>query len=217
MSNNMPSAEQRALMNPKRHQSPYLMSRTKRSIDILVGVVGLFFTFFVYIPVAILVKLDSRGPVFYRQTRLGLNGREFRLIKFRTMVFDAEKSNGPSWAVQNDPRITRVGKLLRRLYLDEFPQWWNVIKGDMSLVGPRPERPELTELITDTYPKFSIRLEAKPGITGLAQTEYRYTNSIAESRHKLNYDQRYMSHASVALDAWVVLRTFRRVLLRRGT
>lgn len=217
MPNDLPSGSQTTTMRKSRHQSSYLRSRTKRMIDIHVGIVGLLITAIMIIPVAILIKFDSAGTVFYKQTRLGLDGREFSLVKFRTMYADAEKNNGPTWAVENDQRVTRVGNLMRRLYLDEFPQWWNVVNGDMSVVGPRPERPEFSELITETYPNFTARLDAKPGITGLAQTEYHYTKTVAESRNKLNYDQRYISHASIALDAWVVLRTFRRVILRHGT
>jgi lipopolysaccharide/colanic/teichoic acid biosynthesis glycosyltransferase len=200
-----------------RTPSGYLRSRRKRFADILFAVFGLIITLVMLPFIALAIKMDSRGTVFYKQTRLGLDGSSFDLIKFRTMVNDAENVNGPAWAVDNDPRITRVGRVFRALYIDEFPQWWNVLQGDMSVVGPRPERPEFTKLIAERYPKFPTRLEAKPGITGLAQTEYHYTKSVAESRHKLNYDQRYISHASLTLDIWVVLRTFRRMLLRTGT
>ena len=197
--------------------SPYLRSRGKRVVDILFSIAGILITAVTYPFVALLIKLESRGPVFYAQTRVGTDGKKFSLIKFRTMIHGAEVNGVAVWASENDPRITRVGRVIRRLYIDEFPQWWNVAKGDMSVVGPRPERPELIEQITKKYPAFSKRLNAKPGITGLAQTEYRYVNSISDSRHKLSYDQKYIQEASVALDLWIVLRTFRRVVTRRGT
>jgi len=133
------------------------------------------------------------------------------------MVRDAESENGAVWASENDPRVTRVGRILRRLYIDEFPQWWNVMRGDMSVVGPLPERPEMNSLITERYPDFPRRLLTKPGITGLAQTEYRYTASVEDSRRKLNYDKRYIQNASISLDAWIIMRTFLRMLFRQGT
>ena len=197
--------------------SPYLGSRLKRVSDIFVGSLGILITVLMSPLVALLIRIDSRGPILYRQTRLGVDGDHFVLIKFRTMVRDAEAAEGAVWASVDDPRVTRVGKLLRKLYIDEFPQWWNVVRGDMSVVGPRPERPEMTNIIAEQYPEFTRRLRAKPGITGLAQTEYRYTNSVGDSRHKFSYDQKYLLNASLALDFWIVLRTFRRILLRRGT
>jgi lipopolysaccharide/colanic/teichoic acid biosynthesis glycosyltransferase len=200
-----------------RTPSAHLRSRVKRIIDVIFSLIGLVITLVIAPFIAILIKIDSRGSILYRQTRLGIDGRQFNVIKFRTMVRDAESDNGPAWASPNDPRITRVGVILRKLYIDEFPQWWNVLVGEMSVVGPRPERPELVELITKQYPNFRKRLETKPGITGLAQTEYRYASSVSDSRHKLNYDQRYIQNASILLDTWIVLRTFRRMLLRRGT
>lgn len=197
--------------------SPYIRSRLKRAIDLIVGLAGILTTLVMFPVVALLIKMDSRGSIFYRQQRLGLDGRPFELIKFRTMVQNAETKGHAVWALENDPRVTRVGWVLRRLYIDEFPQWWNVAKGDMSVVGPRPERPEMSNLITQQYPNFTRRLDAKPGITGLAQTEYKYTNSVDDARRKLNYDQKYIRNASIALDLWIIMRTFRRVLLRRGT
>jgi lipopolysaccharide/colanic/teichoic acid biosynthesis glycosyltransferase len=198
-------------------ESSYLRSRRKRVIDIVFSVAGLTLTALMLPVVGLLIKLDSRGPVLYRQTRLGIDGKVFELLKFRTMVKDAESEHGAVWASKDDPRMTRAGRILRRLYIDEFPQWLNVMRGEMSVVGPRPERPEMNMLITERYPDFHRRLLTKPGITGLAQTEYRYTSSVAESRHKLNYDKRYIQNASILLDAWVIMRTFRRMFFRRGT
>ena len=197
--------------------APYLRSKKKRCFDVLVGFFGLLVTAVGFPFIALLIKMDSRGPVLYRQARLGIDGRPFVLIKFRTMIHNAEKISGPVWSAEDDPRVTRVGKLIRTIYIDELPQWWNVIKGDMSVVGPRPERVELAEVVAERVPNFDRRLLAKPGITGLAQTEYRYANSIVDSRHKLNYDVRYINKASLIADAWIVARTIRRMLLRRGT
>jgi lipopolysaccharide/colanic/teichoic acid biosynthesis glycosyltransferase len=198
-------------------ESSYLRSRRKRAIDLVFSAVGLAITAVMFPVIGLLIKLDSGGPVLYRQARLGIDGEVFRLVKFRTMVRDAESEKGAVWASKNDPRVTRIGRVLRRLYIDEFPQWWNVMRGQMSVVGPRPERPEMNSLITERYPDFPRRLLTKPGITGLAQTEYRYASSIEDSRHKLNYDKRYIQHASISLDAWVIIRTFRRMLFRQGT
>lgn len=198
-------------------ESSYLRSRRKRTGDLVFGAVGLAITVVMFPVIGLLIKLDSRGPVLYRQTRLGIDGEVFKLVKFRTMVRNAESEMGAVWASKNDPRMTRVGRILRMMYIDEFPQWWNVIRGHMSVVGPRPERPEMNSLITERYPDFPRRLRTKPGITGLAQTEYRYTSSIEDARRKLNYDKRYIQHASILLDAWVILRTFRRMMFRHGT
>jgi lipopolysaccharide/colanic/teichoic acid biosynthesis glycosyltransferase len=197
--------------------SAYLGSHTKRSIDLFVGLFGLLLTIAIFPLIALFIKIDSRGPIFYRQKRLGLDGESFELIKFRTMVQDAEQNGEAVWASDNDPRITRVGWLLRGLYIDEFPQWWNVLMGEMSVVGPRPERPEMSDLIVKSYPDFSSRVGAKPGITGLAQVEYEYANTVDGSGRKLRFDRVYIQNASLTLDAWIFVRTFRRMLMRRGT
>ena len=195
----------------------YLASFRKRSLDIVVGSIGVLLLAAMFLPVAILIKLTSAGPVFYRQRRVGRDGREFELIKFRTMTHDAEAEDGPVWAQPNDPRVTRVGGMLRRLYIDEFPQWINVLKGDMSVVGPRPERPELMGQILDVVPNFGQRLKAKPGITGIAQINYKYTNTMIEARNKLRHDVIYINAASLTLDLQLILRTLRRVWLFKGT
>lgn len=202
---------------PVTRSHAYLASYKKRALDIAIGSIGVLMLAVMFIPVAILIKLTSPGPVFYRQRRVGRNGREFDLIKFRTMVHDAEAQGGPVWAKPNDPRVTPVGGKLRRLYIDEFPQWLNVLKGDMSVVGPRPERPELMGQILDFVPNFGQRLKAKPGITGIAQINYKYTNTMIEARNKLRHDVIYINAASLALDFQLILRTLRRVWLFKGT
>ncbi len=163
------------------------------------------------------IKLNSRGPVFYRQTRIGQNGKLFEVIKLRTMKMDAEKSTGAVWKVASDIRVTSVGSIMRKLYLDELPQTINVLKGDMSIVGPRPERPELSEVIVRRYPQFIDRLEALPGITGLAQIRFPYVSSIEDSRRKLTFDEMYIRNASFMFDIWIITRTVFRIIKRRGT
>lgn len=189
----------------------------KRATDLVMSFVGILVTLAIFPVVTLLIKLDTRGPILYRQQRLGLDGHPFKLIKFRTMVLNAETNGNAVWAKENDPRVTRAGRILRRLYIDEMPQWWNVARGEMSVVGPRPERPELTKVIVQRFPHFAERLAAKPGITGLAQIEYRYASSVEGSRHKFRYDRKYISDASLKLDLWIIVRTLRVILLRRGT
>lgn len=197
--------------------SPYLHSKKKRGFDVFLAIVGLLVMLMMLPVVGLLIKINSRGPIFFTQPRLGLDGRSFNVLKFRTMVNDAEILTGPVWAGQSDPRITSIGNLLRKTYIDEFPQWWNVIKGEMSAVGPRPERQTFSDRISKTVPSFNRRLHAKPGITGLAQTQYRYAASITDSRHKLSYDVRYISGASLKVDVWLIIMTVRTMLLRHGT
>lgn len=178
----------------------------KRFIDLLLtiamGVVALVILPFV----AFAIKLDSPGPVFYSQHRLGLTGQVFRIYKFRSMAVNAE-TNGAVWAREGDPRVTRVGKYLRKSRLDELPQLWNVFRGHMTLVGPRPERPEFAIDLENSYPGFSLRLLVKPGLTGWAQVKHRYTNSIADTITKLEYDLYYIKHAGTMLDLRILVRT----------
>ncbi|MBN4059352.1 sugar transferase [Dehalococcoides mccartyi] len=197
--------------------SPYLRSRLKRAMDLIIGTVGIALTITMFPFVAALIKLDSNGSIFFRQKRLGMDGREFEMIKFRTMALASEKGKGGLWTSKNDPRITRVGKILRNMYIDEFPQWWNVLKGDMSVIGPRPELPEGHKLVVNRYPRFVERLTAKPGITGLAQTEYKYTVNVRDFRNKLTYDQKYIQRASPSLDLWIIMRTIKRMVCKRGS
>lgn len=161
---------------------------------------------------AVLVKLTSRGPVFYSQTRLGRLGRPFLLYKIRTMVHDCERHSGPRWATPHDPRITPVGRFLRKHHLDELPQLWNVLKGDMSLVGPRPERPEFVPALEKAIPCYGDRLLVRPGVTGLAQVQLPADTDLASVRRKLAYDLYYIRHLNPWLDLRLVLCTGVRML-----
>jgi sugar transferase (PEP-CTERM system associated) len=159
--------------------------------------------------VAILVKLDSRGPVLFRQARVGEGGRVFELLKFRTMREDAEAATGAVWAAEDDPRATRVGRVLRRTRIDELPQLWNVLRGDMYFVGPRPERPEFVATLRRSIPHYDERHKVKPGITGWAQINYRYGASVADAAEKLLYDLYYIQNRSLLLDLDIILGTIR--------
>jgi lipopolysaccharide/colanic/teichoic acid biosynthesis glycosyltransferase len=165
--------------------------------------------------VMLIIKLDSRGPVFYSQRRVGKSGRVFSVIKFRTMRQDAE-AGGPQWAGLNDPRITKVGKFLRSSRLDEIPQLWCVLKGDMAFVGPRPERPEFVESLTKDIPFYGVRHMVRPGLTGWAQIRYKYGSTVQDAIEKLQYDLFYIKNASIGLDLLIMFQTVKTVLLRRG-
>lgn len=165
--------------------------------------------------VALAIRLDSPGPILYSQYRVGLNGRLFRIYKFRSMRQDAEK-NGAAWATVGDARVTRVGRCLRLTRIDELPQVWNVLRGDMTLVGPRPERPEFTSLLEAEIPSYAERHQVKPGITGWAQVRYRYTSSVRDSEAKLEYDLYYVKYRSLGLDLRVLLQTVLVVVQMRG-
>jgi len=169
------------------------------------------------IPFVILaIKLDSRGSVLYRQQRVGLAGKVFHCFKFRTMRQDAESDTGPTWAGDDDPRITRVGKFLRKSRLDEIPQLWCVVKGDMAFVGPRPERPEFVEMLSKVIQYYPVRSAVRPGITGWAQVKYKYGNTVEDSKEKLQYDLYYIKNASLGLDLMIMFQTVKIVLLGRG-
>jgi sugar transferase (PEP-CTERM system associated) len=169
------------------------------------------------IPFVILaIKLDSPGPVLYRQKRVGMGGKIFYCLKFRTMRQDAEADTGATWALDDDPRITRVGKFLRIVRLDEIPQLWCVLKGDMSFVGPRPERPEFIQSLTEEIPFYGVRNAVKPGITGWAQIRYKYGNTVDDSKQKLQYDLYYIKNMSLGFDMMIMFQTIKIVLLGRG-
>jgi lipopolysaccharide/colanic/teichoic acid biosynthesis glycosyltransferase len=165
--------------------------------------------------IAVLTKLDSYGPVFFRQERVGENGRLFTLYKFRTMVQDAEKETGPVWAQDTDPRTTRLGKILRRTGLDEIPQMFNVLIGDMSFVGPRPERPHFVAELQEKIPYYSQRLVVKPGITGWAQVRYGYGATVEDAIEKLQFDLYYIKNMSFFLDMLIILSTAHKVLFAK--
>jgi sugar transferase (PEP-CTERM system associated) len=169
------------------------------------------------IPFVILaIKLDSPGPVLYRQKRMGRGGVIFYCYKFRTMRQDAEADTGPTWADNDDPRITRIGKALRISRLDEIPQVWCVLKGDMAFVGPRPERPEFVEWLTKEIPYYPVRHAVRPGITGWAQIRYKYGNTLDDAKEKLQYDLFYIKNASIGLDLLIMFQTIKIVMLGRG-
>ena len=178
--------------------------------------VGMILTAPLWPLVMMVVKLDSAGPVFYTQRRVGKGGRVFYVIKFRTMRQDAEAANGPQWAGLHDPRITRVGRFLRSSRLDEIPQLWCVLKGDMAFVGPRPERPEFVESLSKEIPYYGVRHMVRPGLTGWAQIRYKYGSTVQDAREKLQYDLFYIKNASIGLDLLIMFQTIKIVLLRRG-
>jgi exopolysaccharide biosynthesis polyprenyl glycosylphosphotransferase len=175
----------------------------KRAFEIVFSIALLIFTLPVLVLTAIAIKLESPGPVFYKQERVGLNGKVFSIIKLRSMRTDAEK-NGPQWAAKNDPRVTRVGKFIRKTRIDELPQLINILRGDMSLIGPRPERPMFTEQFVKEIPGFKKRLQVKPGLTGWAQVNGGYEATPAE---KLEMDLYYIRNQSFKLDLKILLRT----------
>jgi exopolysaccharide biosynthesis polyprenyl glycosylphosphotransferase len=162
------------------------------------------------------IKLTSRGPVIYRQKRVGQNGQVYEVLKFRTMRVDAE-NDGAQWATQDDPRVTSIGRFLRLARIDEIPQVWNVLRGDMRFVGPRPERPEFVQLLAEQIPYYQLRHIVPPGITGWAQVRYKYGASVEDAKQKLTYDLYYIKHASLALDLLIVFETLKTILLQRGS
>jgi lipopolysaccharide/colanic/teichoic acid biosynthesis glycosyltransferase len=162
------------------------------------------------------VKLDSRGPAFFRQTRVGLYGQDFDVIKLRSMTVDAEKPGEAKWAQANDPRVTRIGRFIRKVRIDELPQLWSVLKGEMSFVGPRPERPQFVSDLEEKLPYYAERHMVKPGITGWAQINYPYGASMEDARHKLEYDLYYAKNYTPFLDLLIMMQTLRAVLWNEG-
>lgn len=218
---------------------PSAVARWKRVLDILMSAFGIVFSLPVMALIAILIKLDSNGPIFYRQLRVGLNqrggerrrlhrriqsrptsrrddgdrriddtcGQPFYVLKFRTMRIDAE-CNGPSWCQKNDPRVTRLGRILRKTHLDEIPQLFNILAGEMSLVGPRPERPEFVKDLRKAIPGYERRLSVKPGLTGLAQIRHRADLHVRDVRKKVRYDTLYLRSMSLMTDLKILAGTF---------
>jgi sugar transferase (PEP-CTERM system associated) len=195
-------------------------SRRLRAAKRMLDVVGAGLALVVLLPlmavIALLVKATSAGPIIYGQRRVGLSGHVFKVRKFRSMRQDAEAETGAVWAGENDKRVTPIGRFLRRAHLDELPQFWNILIGDMSLVGPRPERPEFVKDLTEVIPFYRQRHVVRPGLTGWAQVCYAYGASIDDSMEKLQYDLFYIKHMSLGLDMYTLLRTFKRVLQGRG-
>jgi exopolysaccharide biosynthesis polyprenyl glycosylphosphotransferase len=189
----------------------------KRLTDIVLALIGLALFVLLLPMLALVITLDSRGPIFYTQTRLGLGGKPFRIVKLRSMVADAEADAGPQWAQENDSRITRVGRFLRRSRLDEVPQLINVLRGEMSIIGPRPERPEFVETLASEIPYYRARLAAKPGLTGWAQVRYRYGNTQEDAVRKLQYDLYYIRHQSPMLDLIIAMKTIGTMVTFAGT
>jgi len=198
-------------------QKKHLTLFLKNVMDFVLALVGLVLFLPFGLLIALLIKMESPGPVFYTQERVGQNGKSFRIIKFRSMVADAEKGKTPQWASQNDPRITRVGRFLRNTRLDEVPQLINILKGELSFVGPRPERPFFVSELEKTIPFYSQRHVTKPGLSGWAQIRYRYGATVDDAVKKLEYDLYYIKNLSIFLDLMILLETVQVVLFRRGS
>jgi lipopolysaccharide/colanic/teichoic acid biosynthesis glycosyltransferase len=206
--------------------------RISRALNLTIAAMALIVTSPVLVLLAIAVKLTSRGPILYAQTRVGLDrrwrstlalherrledlgGQVFTIYKFRTMRVDAERGSGAVWAQENDPRVTRLGKYMRVLRLDEIPQFWNVLLGDMNIVGPRPERPSIVSRLREDIPEYQARHRVKPGITGLAQINQNYDACIDDVRSKVRWDLQYISEQSIWVDLSICLKTVPSVLLR---
>jgi len=188
----------------------------KRSIDLASGIVGLVVFAPVMALVALAIRLDSKGPALYRQVRVGMRDKPFELIKFRSMRLDAESGSVAQWAQENDPRVTRVGGFLRKYRLDELPQFINILRGDMSLVGPRPERPMFVDQLRERIPFYDERHSVRPGVTGWAQVEYKYGSSVEDAYHKLEYDLFYLKNLSLFFDFMIIVRTVGIVIFGAG-
>ncbi len=198
----------------------------KRALDVAFSMAALIISLPINILVALAIRLDSRGPIYYAQERVGLNrrkrdepfagtnrrktpgyGRPIKVYKFRSMIVNAESKTGPVWALRKDPRATRVGRILRKTHLDELPQFINVLRGDMTIVGPRPERPQLVSKLVEAVPDYALRTRVMPGITGLAQIRNGYDDSMASVERKVQYDLYYMRNSSLLLDLEIMLST----------
>ncbi len=202
----------KVVFNPLSHWERFL----KRVMDMIIAVTSLFILSPLLMLIALFIKVDNPGPVFYRQKRVGLRGKEFMLFKFRSMIHNAEKHTGPVWAIKNDSRVTRIGKILRPYRLDEIPQLINVLRGDMSFVGPRPERPAFISRLKKSIPFYSLRLNVHPGITGLAQVKHSYDASLDDVKKKLSYDLEYINNMSIRLDLKIFLKTVLTVIKKEG-
>ncbi len=197
-------------------RQPKMTLAMKRALDVVVSIFGILVTGPAMLATALAIRIDSPGPIFFQQERVGLKGRGFKLVKFRSMRADAESKSGPVWAQANDDRITRVGRFIRKTRLDELPQFWNVLKGDMSLVGPRPERPFFVQQLAKSIPYYELRHVVRPGCTGWAQVKYRYGASEEDSMQKLQYDLHYIKYLSIRRDLLVMFDTLKVMTLGEG-
>jgi lipopolysaccharide/colanic/teichoic acid biosynthesis glycosyltransferase len=207
-------------------ESTFGFAPAKRFLDVTLSLAALIATFPINILIALAIRLDSRGPIYYAQERVGLNrrkrdqaidgvdrrkvigyGRPIKVYKFRSMIVNAESSTGPVWALRQDPRATRVGRVLRQLHLDELPQFYNVLRGEMTIVGPRPERPQLVSKLVAELPEYALRTRVLPGITGLAQIRNGYDDSMESVVRKVQYDLYYMRNSSLLLDIEIMAST----------
>lgn len=195
---------------------PEWEKKLKRIIDIVVSLILLIVSSPAWLITIVAIKIDSEGPILFKQERMGKDGKLFNVLKFRSMIKDAEKYSGPVWSQKNDPRVTRVGKIIRKLRIDEIPQMFNVLKGEMSLVGPRPERPYFVEKLSKEIPYYKRRLKVRPGITGWAQVKHKYDESIEDVKIKLRYDLFYIENMSIRMDFKILLRTVFVVLFGKG-
>jgi exopolysaccharide biosynthesis polyprenyl glycosylphosphotransferase len=195
---------------------PEWEKKLKRVLDVLISFLILVITLPINFIVPFAIKFDSKGPIFFRQERSGMNNKTFKIVKFRSMFLDAEKHTGPIWSQKDDPRVTRVGRIIRRLRIDEIPQMFNVLKGEMSLVGPRPERPFFVEQLSEQIPYYKRRLKVRPGITGWAQVKHKYDESVEDVKVKLRYDLFYIENISLRMDIKIMARTILVVLFGKG-
>lgn len=189
---------------------------TKRLLDVIVSLLVLIVGMPFWLLIGIIIRLNSEGPAIYRQQRVGRHGRVFTMFKFRTMHQNAELTTGPVWAVGNDPRYTNIGGWLRKTRLDEVPQFWNVLRGEMSIVGPRPERPFFVDRLAEDIPLYNRRHRVKPGITGWAQVKWKYDESLDDVRQKVKYDLFYIENMNLRMDFKIIFRTLRTTFLGRG-
>ena len=214
------TSAQKTLTSPSYSTSFILNHFYARKVKVISDVVFAIVLLIIGLPlwffIACVIKLDSKGPVFFKQVRLGKNNEKYTLIKFRTMIENAEIETGPVWTDKKDPRITFFGKWLRRFYLDEVPQLFNVLKGEMSIIGPRPERPYFAEQLVKKYPSYLDRLSVKPGLTGWAQINQSYDISIEDVGQKLKYDFYYIENLNFIFDLQIMIKTILVVLLGKG-
>ena len=188
----------------------------KRTLDLVISALMIFFLFPLIVFLAVIIKINDRGPTLFSQERVGEKRKPYRIYKFRSMIDDAEKVSGPKWAEDGDPRITHVGRFIRKWRLDEIPQLWNVLKGDMSFVGPRPEREFFVEKLEKRIPYYGKRFTVKPGLTGWAQVSYGYGSSVEDAIAKLNYELFYIKNMSILMDLVIILRTVKTVMFSKG-